>query len=634
MITEIRTLGPAVVSVGGEPAPPELLWRKNLALLVYLARSDRQARARDHLTALLWGDKDQSAGRHSLNEALRVLRRTLGPDAVLTQADTVTLAPGVVRLDVDALEVALLAGQTADGVMLAGGEFLEGFGVPDAIDFEDWLAAERLRWRGRSLDALVGRAEAVLRAGDTGGARDLAERALALDPASERAGRAAMRALAIGGDRAAALQRYAALVEALADRTGAEPGADTLALAERIRRERVWKHTPLPSHQQAEARRGPIVGRERELARLLEAWGECVRRGQPGVVVLEAEAGVGKTRLLDELLGHVRLEGAVTTTARAVEADRATPLGALAALAQGGLLEGQGLAGASPQAIAGLAAIAPAWLERFPSAVREAPLPPARALAEVIRALGDEQPVALVLDDAHQADGESLVALPALLRELAGVPVLLAIAVLSFPRRAEVDALASRVGRDVPGAIVPLERLELSAVAELVAGAFPAWDLAQQDRLTRRIAADSAGVPLLAVELLRAVQSGLDLAGLSEQWPKPLHTLTETSPGDLPEAVVAAVRVSYRRLSPAAQEVLAAASVLEVRAADTDIARALERDPAELAPALDELEWQRWLAAESRGYTFVARLEREVVARDMVTPGQRRRFRKRAGLDA
>jgi hypothetical protein len=97
---------------------------------------------------------------------------------------------------------------------------------------------------------------------------------------------------------------------------------------------------------------------------------------------------------------------------------------------------------------------------------------------------------------------------------------------------------------------------------------------------------------------------------------------------------VAAVRVSYRRLSPAAQEVLAAASVLEVRTADTDIARALERDPAELAPALDELEWQRWLAAESRGYTFVARLEREVVARDMVTPGQRRRFRKRAGLDA
>ena len=632
MTAEIRTLGPALVTVGGRPAPAELLWRKNLALLVYLARSERQARGREHLTALFWGEKDQAAGRHSLNEALRVLRRALGADALVTQGDTVGLAPGAVRLDVDALEAALQGGDTAAAVVLAGGEFLEGFGVPDSTDFEDWLAAERLRWRGRSLDALVGRAESVLRAGDTGGARDLAERALALDPASERGARAAMRALAIGGDRATALERFAALEAALADRSGALPGADTLALAGRIRRERVWKHTPLPSHQAIAARRGPIVGRERELARMLDAWARCARESQPAVIVLESDAGGGKTRLLDELLGHARLEGAVTSAARAVEADGTTPLGALAALAQGGLVEGQGLAGASPGALAGLAAAAPAWLERFPASVREAPLPLPRAFAEVLRSLGDEQPVVLVLDDAHQADAESLRAIPALLRDLSGVPVLLAVAALSFPRRPELDALASRVGREIPGASLRLERLELPAIVELVARAFPDWGAEQQDRLARRLAVDSAGVPLLAVELLRAVQAGLDLAEVSEQWPRPFHTLTETTPGDLPDAVVAAVRVSYRKLSTGAQEALAAAAVLDGRVPEAVIARALGREVEAVGPALDELEWQRWLAAEPRGYTFVARLVRDIIAHDMVTPGQRRRLRERAGL--
>src|SRR2546425_328312 len=45
-----------------------------------------------------------------------------------------------------------------------------------------------------------------------------------------------------------------------------------------------------------------------------------------------------------------------------------------------------------------------------------------------------------------------------------------------------------------------------------------------------------------------------------------------------------------------------------------------------LDAALDELEWQRWLAAEPRGYALVARIVRDVVERDMVTEGQRQRI--------
>jgi hypothetical protein len=54
-------------------------------------------------------------------------------------------------------------------------------------------------------------------------------------------------------------------------------------------------------------------------------------------------------------------------------------------------------------------------------------------------------------------------------------------------------------------------------------------------------------------------------------------------------------------------------------------ATSLARD--DVIRALDELEWQRWLAADARGYTFVARIARSVVDRDMVTGGQRERIR-------
>src|SRR2546422_7674140 len=73
-----RVLGPARVTVDGADAPPELLWRKHLALLVYLARSPRKSRTREHLVGLLWSDRDEKQARHSLSEALRVLRRVVG----------------------------------------------------------------------------------------------------------------------------------------------------------------------------------------------------------------------------------------------------------------------------------------------------------------------------------------------------------------------------------------------------------------------------------------------------------------------------------------------------------------------------------------------------------------------------
>jgi len=137
-----------------------------------------------------------------------------------------------------------------------------------------------------------------------------------------------------------------------------------------------------------------------------------------------------------------------------------------------------------------------------------------------------------------------------------------------------------------------------------------------------------------AVELLRAVALGMDLGTTSGAWPEQFKTLDQTLPGDLPDAVVAAIRVGFRRLSPAARQVLASASILDPRVTPELLVQATALSSAVVTTALDELEWHRWMVSEPRGYDFVARVVRQVVARDMLTPGQRRRILERLGRSA
>jgi predicted ATPase len=246
-------------------------------------------------------------------------------------------------------------------------------------------------------------------------------------------------------------------------------------------------------------------------------------------------------------------------------------------------------------------------------------------LVELLRAATEERPSVLLLDDAQWLDPQTAGELGAILRDLAAAPLAILLAVVPHPPRPELDELRARLGRDITGEVLRLRPLDRAALRRLAEQMLPGYEPLAIDRVTRRVATDSAGMPLLAVELLRAVALGLDLGTISEAWPEPLRTLDQTLPGELPDAVVAAIRIGFRRLSPPAQRVLAAASVLDDLVPPALLERALSIAPEEIALALDELEWHRWLVAEPRGYSFVARLVRRVVERDMLTPGQRRR---------
>src|SRR5574341_224306 len=253
----IRALGPIEVLVDDRPAPSELLWRKNLALLVYLARSPKRTRTRDHLIGLLWADKVEKAARHSLNVALGTLRDSTGEAGIVTEVDRVRLAEGIVTLDADGLEAHAAAGRWSQAAQLALGEFLEGFSVPDASDFETWLGTEREHWRRRSVEVLIAEADARFAAGDLPRGLELAERACGLAPTAELAVRTVMRGLALAGERGSALERYTGFVARLADQLGTEPDAETRALADRVRREREWRR-PAAAHPPRQAVKAAI----------------------------------------------------------------------------------------------------------------------------------------------------------------------------------------------------------------------------------------------------------------------------------------------------------------------------------------------------------------------------------------
>jgi DNA-binding SARP family transcriptional activator/CheY-like chemotaxis protein len=554
-----------------------------------------------------------------------VLRQYVGDARLKTTGDVIELLDGAVELDTDQFEQLARQRAWAQATPLINGEFVHGFKIPDALGFEDWLTVERSHWHGRSMEALLAHVEERLDAGDELGADEPLRRARQMDPSSQRAVRAQMRRLAAAGDRSGALHVFEQFVTDAGRDAIVE--AETQALAQRLRSGRTW-HLPkeaLAPERSVAWRRAPLLGRQAELASALAQWRDA-KAGRLRLLVIEAESGGGKTRFVEELVTRAGLDGGAVVAMRAVPSDVEQPGSAMLSLARGGLIDAPGVAGANPAALATLAAHASEWAERFPQ-TRAAPGGTVdAAIAEVLRVTSAEQPQLVILDDAQWIDAASYEVIERLTRDLARAPILVVLATTPEPAPPKLAELRARIGRDLRGAVIVLGALPHAALAELVHWALPSYTGAAAERFARRVAADSAGLPLLAVEICHAVAQGLDLETMSGSWPHPHRTLESTFPGDLPDTIVAAIRVGFRCLSRPAQQALVATAVLGDRVSSRRIGAATGLSGDALHGALDELEWRRWLVAESRGYVFVARIVRDVVARDMVTEGERQRI--------
>src|SRR5258708_2441552 len=205
--------------------PVELPNKKLAALLAYLACTAPKPQSREKLATLLWGSHFKSQARQNLRQALFRLRRVLGDDAIVSDSEEISLAPGGVDCDVARREALICEGSRASlaaAVDLYEGRFLSDVTVSERA-WADWVAGERQRLRESALDALVRLGEIDLAAGHADKALERAYRALAINNLREDAHRLIVKALAAAGRRAEALKDYQDLVALLSRELSTEP---------------------------------------------------------------------------------------------------------------------------------------------------------------------------------------------------------------------------------------------------------------------------------------------------------------------------------------------------------------------------------------------------------------------------
>lgn len=608
---------------GGDP-PRDVVWKKHLALLIYLALSPDRSRTREHLRGLLWPEKDEQLSRQSLNEAVRRLRIRLGDERLVTRGDVIEMSGE--RLSVDAVHLLELATRDPTKALAqVRGDFLEGFTVEDAPGFEEWAMHERERQHSRVAGILVKHGDKLLAASRFAEAREAGRRALGIRPFDELAVRLVMLSASYGGDQAGGLAAYHEFTTQLAA-IGEKPSRELTALAERIRKE---SSRPPPRPEDAEP---PLVGRERIYQEAFSVLTDALAQG-PGTLVVIGAPGMGRSRLLVEAATRLVREGeAVVAQARPLESDHDAPWSTLRLLMRGGLSQAPGLVGADPADLGILAGLVPDLASRVTPRQALDAAQVAAALKAVLVAVAEEKPLALVIDDAHLADGMTLGALRAAVEGLPRVPVALVVSALDPADGAPREWLELRgaVGRGLRGATVRLDPVSDADLRRLV-DALGQWckEDADRDRLVRRLSYETSGNPFFAVTLLRGLAHMATFREDFAAWPPKGNTF-QSPMISLPDLTRTAIAARVSLLSKESQKILEAASLCGL-ALDLDLLATLTELPrAQVDDHVTQAERRHLVRWDGERYAFAAPLIAEVVRNESLTPGQRTTLTRRA----
>ena len=574
----IRLVGELRVEVDGRTLD-SIASRRARSLLAWMAYHPG-LHPRTRVASVFWPDVLETSARASLRTTLTMLRRALGDhaDIVVAGRDRVGIEDGP-GLWVDVREAARRADAGDGDAALA---LLDGDLLTDLDD--DWALEERRAHRDRVVGLLARLGDGAAQAGDLESALRHARRRSELDPLSEEAARVLMRRLAQTGDRAAAVAAYEAFRAVLRRELGMAPSADTRALVDELRAPARAaeagadaRQLPLPGPLAA-SEPPPLVGRREQLAALRAAWRRA-RAGAAMVVLLEGEAGSGKTRLLIELAREARSDDASILAGRCME-DSVTAFAPFTEALRPVLAD-------SPVALPGWVATELARL--LPELDPEARAPGAEpqaarhrlfeAVAAAIGQIARQRPVLLVVEDLHWADVATLRMLAHVISTVGWAPLLVAVSLrdedpAAGPALHDLLADLRRAGR--------LERVTLGALSDDEAADLAAlWlgDRPPSRELTATVLARTGGNPLFVEELVRhlvEVHAG-----------RPAAALVAAAERDVPSGVRAVIDRRLGRLTePAALAVRVAATAGEDFTL-ADVAAACETSDDALAGELE-----------------------------------------------
>ncbi len=636
----LRLLGPPEVRHDGQPV--SFRTRKVLALLIYLAVEGR-LHSREKLTALFWPESEEAQGRMLLRRSLLLLRQGLHEESeppgrahIMVERDAlgcnfasdlhldlqvVQKAVQVPReqtssLSADANGAVILQLQAA--VTLYRGNFLEGFYLNDAPDFDDWVRLQREAWHTRMALIFDRLSSLQFRRGELADALEAATRWRVHEPLNETAYQRLMQLYLAMGNRDAALRTYESCRNMLAGELRAKPAPETEALRERIKMaESVSSPSPVsrstahvstgvsPSSLLLE---GPLVGRANEYARLVELYHKA-KQGRGQVVMLKGAAGIGKTRLASEFLRWATAQGADVLAGRAFETG--------GRLSYQPLVEGLRNRLERENApddllndtwLAELSRLLPELRDRYP----DLPAPEGdeatarnrlfEAVARLGQALAERNPVVFFIDDVQWADLASLDLLHYLGRcwTERGTPVLL---VMSIRDEALINAdtiaqWLAGLEHDLSLTSLPLAALRFEDTLRLVQvlGKSEAGAQTQEAaQFAQWLFAETGGQPFYMIEMLKTLLEremlfsyqktdgswALDFSGIADNEPR-LRAI-------LPSSVREVIRSRLARLSTDAFALLAAGAVLGQGFAFEHVLRVADLKESQGLPALDDV---------------------------------------------
>ena len=627
----LHLFGPPEVALPhGEPARG-LASPKCLALVTYLAL-EPGPHPREELAALLWGDFPEKAARASLRQALRRVRASL-EDGLCLSHNQVELR-GPVASDV----TAFIEAARTDPVEAARydvAHFLSGLTPPRAPAFDEWASARRrhlMRLFQEVAAELFRRAMAASRWRE---AARWADTWLECEPMSEEATRAAMEAWYLAGDRGAALARFAAYRDRLAADLGAAPSARLRELLGRIESEAGMRAVRIP-------RRAPepvapsfdcaLIGREQPWRQLVRSW-TAAAAGRGGLVLIEGEAGVGKTRLAEDFLRFAAAEGGTVLRGRGYDARSGIPFGPVVEVLRGAL-EAPGVATTGAEWLSEVTRLAPELRRRFP-AVPE-PGPAARAterwrlfegVAQVLLAVAEERPTALFVDDLQWCDADTCALLHFLVRRLEASAALVigALAVDELERDSPAARLCRALRSRARATVVALPALTEAQVWQMIREMGRLKSAAGARRFASRVFDVTDGNPFHIVELLKTLfaQGLLAVDEARGEWtaapagPYGMHEFP------LPTTVQVAIAERVARLPYVLRDLLAVVAVAGAGCPAEVLSSVLGVSRLRAAAIADELVERRLLAVEKAVYRCAHPMIAAVVRGDLTASRSR-----------
>ena len=499
------------------------------SLFSYLVTHRHRAHSRDLLSGVFWPENSEASARRRLSQALwrisTALEENTTGDGLIraTASDIAFNEKADFWLDVAAfeqhIEDASRLSATIDStepseleaaVTLYRGDFLAGF-------YDEWTSIERHRLQRKYLDALVRLIVLHKSGAKYERALAFAQRLTLQDPLREEAHRETMRLNFLLGRSTEALRQYEVCEAILAEELGTEPAQETRELRASIAEMREKGERPFAPAADTPllnaSRHLPMVGREPERVSALRRVEETLN-GRGSAVLIEGEAGIGKTRFLEELIGDAQWRGLTPLHAVCREEGMLQPLHTISAVLDAGLtpLRAQHLREQLHEsALIDMARIVPRLRELLPELPRPVDIggnEAQRRLHDSIRqslaAIAELNPHVIFIDDVQWADDASIAILARLAGDLneLGVTVCLSYRSSEARERPQLWKNLLRIDADSHAERIALAPLVLEEAIRLVQGSLGVS--AVPSELTDGLQLETGGNPLFILETLRA----------------------------------------------------------------------------------------------------------------------------------